>query len=199
VEKSAALAAMRDVLDWIVRQRPFPLFVSEYIDVVRDFEDMRIAQVDEDTWRVRNSGYCRTVRFDTWDRHVDLGRSRGVIGYDRASAQQALYVHLDESHDHTLVLTDQPGRRPYLRRAASAVDELRLAQDRVSLVTARHRHQAPDARQPAPESDYRFVASSDDGLELRGSVRTDAEGTLSWIGAINGTRVEVALRAGGRR
>jgi hypothetical protein len=194
VEKSAALQAMGEVMEWVVRQRPAPLFVSEYIDVVRDFEDLRMARVEagsDEAWRVRNSGYCRTVRFDVWDRHLDLSRSRGVVGYERQPAQRALYVHLDESHDHTVVLSKEPGRLPYLRHASGYVDELRSSRDRVRLITRGIGQKHLTLANLAPRSVYRFSAANEDGQSRSGRVRTDDEGSLSWSAAINGRRVEV--------
>jgi polysaccharide biosynthesis protein PelA len=197
VEKGAALQAMTEVMEWVLRQRPAPLFVSEYIDVVRDFEDLRVSRVEagsDEAWRVRNSGYCRTVRFDVWDRHLDLGRSRGVLGYERQPEQRALYVHLDGGHDHTVMLSEEPERRPYLRRATGYVDELHASQAEVSLITRGIGQKHLTLANLAPRTTYRFEAANEEGQALSGRVRTDDEGTLSWSAAINGGRIEVRFQ-----
>jgi hypothetical protein len=202
VEKVPALAAMKDVLDFVIRQEPAPLWVSQYIDVVRDFEDMRLARLDpgsDDAWRILNSGYCRTVRFDLWDRHVDLTRSRGVIGYRRLEAQRALYVHLDESHDHTVVLTPAPapGRRPFVRRASSYVDRLEATADSVSFVTRGYGRKHLWLANMVPRATYVVQATNEAGERSEVTVASDAQGTLEWHGDVNGAEIKVRIQREG--
>ncbi len=196
VEKPAALAAMRDIMDWVLRQQPAPLFVSEYIDVVRDFEDLRVARVEagsDEAWRVRNSGYCRTVRFDRFDRHVDLERSRGVIGYRLLPAQQALFVHLDDSHDHTIVLSPKLPAQPHIRRATSYVDQLQLGQDRVTFVTRGIGRKYITVANLRPDARYRVEAVNEDGKRDVEVLWTYGNGSLEWDADLNGREIKVTI------
>lgn len=201
VEKPPSLAAMHDVMRSVLDRRPAPLFVSEYIDVVRDFETMRLGRIDpvsDEGWRVLNSGYARTIRFDRWDRHLDLERSRGVIGYRRAPEQKALYIHLDESHDHTVVLTATPPTRPYLSYATSYLERVVIGADRISLRTRGiGRKHLAFANLP-PGTRYRISASNEAGASDRATRTSFASGVLEWSSELNGEQIEVTIeREGG--
>jgi hypothetical protein len=200
VEKPPALAAMHDVMRSVLDRRPAPLFVSEYIDVVRDFETMRLGRLDpasDEGWRVLNSGYARTIRFDRWDRHVDLERSRGVIGYRRAPEQKALYVHLDESHDHTVVLSAIPPTRPYVSYATSYLERVVIGADRISLRTRGiGRKHLAFANLP-PGVRYRISARNEAGASDRAKRTSFTSGVLEWSSELNGEQIEVTIEREG--
>ena len=202
VEKPAALFAMHEIMKWVLRQETAPLWVSQYVDIVRDFEDMRVARIDKRSWRVLNSGYCRTVRFDRDDLHVDLGRSKGVIGYRHLTAQRALYVHLDESHDHTIVLSPQPYRGgPFVSRHTHYLEGLTLSRERVNLTMRGIGRKYLTLANMAPNSTFRVTAvvkrdlPGGSGAQSRLSwvARSDARGTLDWRGDVNGDEIELAM------
>jgi hypothetical protein len=208
VEKPAALAAMHDINKWVLKQEPAPLWVSQYVDIVRDFEDMRVAAVgkpEDETWRVLNSGYCRTIRFDRFDRHVDLERSRGVLGYRRLPRQRALYVHLDDSHDHTIALAPVMTKgRPFLIRHSGYVRDVKLTRESVSLVTRGYGRKYFSFANMRPKT--RFVATATNKnprLEKKGETQkvsstifSDRTGTLHWHADINGEDIKVSIRRG---
>ncbi len=201
VEKPPALAAMHDIMRWVIAQHPAALFVSEYIDVVRDFETMRVARLDptsDEGWRVLNSGYARSVRFDRWDRHVDLERSRGVLGYRRQPDQQALYVHLDDSHDHTIVLTTQPPARPHVTYASSYLDKVSLDPARVSFVTRGIGRKHLSLAGLPPGVRYRISARNERGQAERATRTTIGAGILEWSSELNGTKIEVTIEKEGK-
>ena len=201
VEKRSAMAAMHTVLDWVLRQRTAPLWVTQYLDVVRDFETMRIGRGGEDepeTWRVLNSGYCRTVRFDRVDRHVDLERSRGVLGYSRVPKLGAIYVHLDESHDHRIVLGATPPRRPYLLKSSAYLKQVKLNRRRVSLTMRGIGQKYLSLAGMSPARGYRVRAANGAGQQLSTRVTSSPHGTLHWQGKINGPVIRVEItREGG--
>lgn len=201
VEKPAALAAMHRIMRWVLQQEVAPLWVSQYIDVVRDFADIRIAPgAGPDSWRVLNSGYCRTVRFDGLERHVDLHRSRGVIGYRRLRPERALYVHLDASHDHTITLTDRPQRdTPYVLRHSAYLERVELARDRVVVTMRGIGRKHLTLANMAPSSRFAVSAADRGGARLTGHAVSDSNGTLDWRGDINGDAVELTLVRRGER
>jgi len=200
-QKPAALQATHRIMEWIVEQQTAPLWVSEYIDIVRDFEDMRVARVGteaEESWRVLNSGYCRTVRFDRFDRHVDLSRSKGVTGYRRLPAQRALYVHLDEGHDHTVVLAPAPYKAgPYVRRHSAYIDGLQLTRDTFSATMRGTGRKYLTLANMTPSSRFRARAVNEDGRQVSSLVLSDADGTLDWQGEINGRAIKVTIKKEG--
>ena len=76
----SALQGARRAYDWAMRNAVAPLFVSEYVDIVRDFYYGRVSQVDPRTWEIATDGRLNTVRFDGAPVHIDLEDSTGVIG-----------------------------------------------------------------------------------------------------------------------
>lgn len=240
VEKPAALKAMRDVLSWVERQRPAPLFVSEYIDIIRDFETLRIARVGAPAiaaappatpssgkppkdkassrkpprgkpptatpaktakatpaaplvWKIHNSGYLRTIRFDRADKHVDLDASKGVIGYRRDTRLGVLYVHLDASHEHTVALADAAYRKPHIALASTYIHDLKLRRDKASLRMQGYGTKWLTIARMAPSSDYSLLARNEKGKTIKAKVFTDGAGTFNWRGKINGERIEIEV------
>jgi hypothetical protein len=196
VENEPGLAAMKDVLRWVLRQEPAPLFASEYLDVMRDFQHLRLAAVEpgsDEAWRVLNSGYDRTIRFDRADRHVDMERSKGVIGYRRLPRQGALYVHLDESHDHTVVLSPTIGRAPFVLRVAAYADKVKLSPRRATMTLRGFGRKYVSLANMSPSSWYLVRARNEEGREVSGRVHSGSVGTLHWNGDINGNAIDLSI------
>jgi hypothetical protein len=111
VEQPGGEAALREVYDWVRRQETFPMFASEYVDWVRGFYSARWESVAGPeagrAWKVRDYGACRTVRFDGTREHVDLARSKNVLGY-RHFQDTTLYVHLEAGDEAVIALTPEP-------------------------------------------------------------------------------------------
>ena len=196
VERASALAAMHRIYKWVLSRQPVGLWASQYVDVVRDFEDMRIEHVGEGEgagWRVLNSGYCRTMRFDRKDRHVDMKRSKGVLGYRRMPKQGALYVHLDESHDHTIYLSPDVSREPYLQRASAYVRSFSATRDEVKFTARGIGRKYFTVANLAPGAGYAVRADNERGQRRRSSLRTNGRGMLDWQGDINGDTIKVTI------
>lgn len=121
-----ALTALEEVFDWVATQPVAPLFASEYVDIVRDASLARIVRSGSGAWTVKKGPSLRTVRFDELV-HVDVARSRGVVGYLQDAALRATYVHLDGSRESTVVLAAAPPAVPYLVRASHFVDDAALS------------------------------------------------------------------------
>ena len=132
---ATALAGLREVLDWSVAQALAPVFASEYVDIVRDAEWARIARASDGAWIVRKGPSLRTVRFDDPHLHVDVARSRGVLGYLQDESLHATYVHLDDSPVATIRLAATAPAAPYLESATHWVDGLSLGTRAIELTT----------------------------------------------------------------
>lgn len=130
----SALTALREVLDWATKQPLAPMYASEYVDVVRDAEWARIARAGARAWTIRKGPSLRTVRFDEAV-HVDVARSRGVLGYYFDPSVHATYVHLDGSAEALVQLAAAAPATPYLERASHAVDDAHLGDDAIELTT----------------------------------------------------------------
>ena len=93
-EKAAALAAIRHFLDMARSSEVIPVHASHYAAIADDFYATEIRKVEPMAWEILSRGALQTVRFDDAEGlALDLDRSRGVIGVQRANG--ALYVALD--------------------------------------------------------------------------------------------------------
>lgn len=117
-ERIAALRALREVYDWVLRQPVAPLYTSEYVAMVTGFRTARIGRVT-DGWRVWDHGALRTIRLDESAAEVDLARCHGVLGASRHAG--GFYVHLAGPEPATIVL----------RRSAAPALSLMSASHRV--------------------------------------------------------------------
>lgn len=201
-QKPSAMAAMRNILNWVLEQEPTPLWASEYIDIVRDFADMRIEKVQLPApnrkatlvaWRVLNSGYARTIRFDFNDRHLDLERSKGVLGYQILKKKNVTYVHLDDSHEHLIVLTPTPPKQPYLVRATSYVDAVTIGKKGIQLKLRGYGKKMLSWANMVPQTRYDISAKTPQGDTLKNTVSSDKNGRLKWSGDINGKEIHVTI------
>ncbi|WP_246968552.1 endo alpha-1,4 polygalactosaminidase [Alcanivorax sp. S6407] len=89
--KNASLQSLLDVYRWVGKQDLHPVFASEYVRKVLDFNDMVIAR-EGDRWLVRGGGELRTVRLPTALPLPDMTSSEGVAGYHEDKPGR--YLHL---------------------------------------------------------------------------------------------------------
>jgi len=104
-QEVASLNALRKVYRYALSREVTPMYLSEYAARVLDFRDTAILET-EGGFRIKNSGYIRTLRLSKDIGYPDLKRSRGVLGFREHT--DTLYVHLDGSGDNLLILTKKP-------------------------------------------------------------------------------------------
>ncbi|MCB9556588.1 MAG: hypothetical protein H6707_10825 [Deltaproteobacteria bacterium] len=192
-QKPGALAAMKKILNWVVSQQPAGLWVTEYIDIVRDFVAMQIAKGVDGRWVVRNSGFARTIRFDDPTLFVDMQHSEGVLGYRRLQRQSALYVHLDQSTDHVIALRKSYDGRPHLIRATGYVDKLSLSATSATLMLRAHGRKQLTFGAMLPNASFVVTAQPPEGPIHRSRVFTDAGGTLNWSATLPHRRLRIRI------
>ncbi|WP_413890147.1 bifunctional glycoside hydrolase 114/ polysaccharide deacetylase family protein [Candidatus Aalborgicola defluviihabitans] len=115
--KQAGLKALHKVYGWALAHPLYPVFTSEFILKVQDFDSVAIAR-DGAGWRVRSDGHLRTLRLPPALGTPDLLTSNGVAGY--RPGQEGLYVLLSGNHATLQVQdasTKASGQTPYLFEA----------------------------------------------------------------------------------
>ncbi len=107
-EKTAALAAIKYFLDMARSTPVIPVAASTYAAIADGFYSTEIRRLDIDTWEIGERGALQTVRFDDAEQlSLDLDRSRGVLGANRANG--SLYVALDPAAERAVVaLKERP-------------------------------------------------------------------------------------------
>ncbi|WP_421706325.1 bifunctional glycoside hydrolase 114/ polysaccharide deacetylase family protein [Alloalcanivorax xenomutans] len=89
--KKASLESLKTVYDWALRQPINPVFASDYVEKVLDFNHMVIARQGEG-WQVSGGGKLRTLRLPDGVALPDLASSQGVAGYQDGGTGP--YVHM---------------------------------------------------------------------------------------------------------
>ncbi|MCD6459651.1 hypothetical protein J7L67_03165, partial [bacterium] len=130
-ERISSVKALSEVYDYVIKNRYFPIYVSEYLKIAQDWFNTEIYELEKgEGYRVINQGVCRTVRFDECEKYVDLSKSKGVIGF--LHYQGSLYVHLDEAHTADIWLTGSQPEMPYLIKSNAKITNWRVAKDNIS-------------------------------------------------------------------
>jgi len=121
--KKEGLEALTLVLDHLLARAKAgeiaPVFTSDYCRIAADYFTTRIIRDGADGWSVSNEGNLRTLRIKR-PVHIDLDRSKGVIGYKQELGQT--YVHLDGTRRRKVVLSATAPRMLYLRQASMIID-----------------------------------------------------------------------------
>jgi hypothetical protein len=101
------------VISWSLSQDAIPVYASEYIRKVLDFQRLTLARRLDGCWQLRGDGALTTLRIDPEQGSVDTARSRGVIAVHDLT--QGRYVSLDKSGRAVLCL--RQARTPHLAAA----------------------------------------------------------------------------------
>lgn len=112
--KTASLNALHRIYAWVAGQDLHPVFASDYIRKVQDFNSMVIARTPTG-YRVRGGGNLRTLRIpEGLQGVVDWEASAGVAGSH--PAPEGTYLHLTGGSAE-LVAPASAATRPYLAEA----------------------------------------------------------------------------------
>jgi hypothetical protein len=116
--KIASWKTLDDVYRTVLDQKPLPIFPSEYVKNVLDFNRTVVAQRGN-RWLVRNDGELRQLRIAIADGYPDLSVSSGVMGFSDHNDQR--YIHLAPGGEAVVALCKTPPTRPWLVSAAARV------------------------------------------------------------------------------
>ncbi len=115
VSKTASLASMHRIYAWVEKQPLHPVFASDYIRKVLDFNSMVLARTPEG-FRVRGQGQLRTLRVSApaAGQHPDWAASPGLAGI--AAAPEGQYLALSAG-SADIVLAQSKSPLPWLAEA----------------------------------------------------------------------------------
>ena len=117
--KLASLNALKEVYEWVIKQKTSKLYTSQYIKKGRGFYRTAIAKI-KGGYEVCNSGFLRTVRFDK-KISINIKKSRGVAGFNFDN--NSTYVSLDGSGEYKIILAKKTSL-PYLIDSNGWVDKV---------------------------------------------------------------------------
>lgn len=113
-EKKQSLKALKEVIDWSLTQNIFPVFTSEYVDIVGSFKDFKFVEVTSNHFEIKN-GKIRTVRFPTTKFIPNYNLSKNIIGH--SVFQGNLYIYLGDNAKSILHLTDTVTPKFYIEES----------------------------------------------------------------------------------
>lgn len=95
--KIGSLKVLTQAFQWALAQDAAPVFASEYIRKVEDFQSVTLARRPDGCWQLRGAGHLTTLRLDgeLGAGAVDQKRSRGVTS--QRELPQGRYIGLDTS------------------------------------------------------------------------------------------------------
>lgn len=187
-ERELGIKGLKIAMDYVMSHNPAPMFVSNYVDIVKDMIVTRLATDAQGNLVIANAGPMRTIRFDDEKRQPDLAHSTGVLGFLRTGNR--LYVHLDDSKLHRLALSTTAANRLYLERASHYVNQWKATPNAISFVM----------KGTGPGS-FTLAGMDKNGtykINVAGvgekSVRTDSDGKLNWEGFLPNYEGTYAVR-----
>lgn len=108
--KLASLKSLQRIYDWAMKQPLNPVYASEYIQSVHDFNATSLSR-DGDAWQIRTGPALRTIRIDNAMGFPDLQRSRNIAGFKQQG--NVRYIHLT-GPEASLRLSQHAPTTPYL-------------------------------------------------------------------------------------
>ena len=132
--KNASLESLKKVYQWAQDQPLFPLFASQYVRKVLDFNQMAIAR-EGDRWLVRGGGELRTLRLPEGIGLPDMNGSEGIAGY--RVDKPGRYLHLQDGYASW---ESGNNSRPYLQQANARLTD--FTQTETGLIFSLHGYAA---------------------------------------------------------
>ena len=111
--KLASLHALEQVYAWASKQQTTPVFVSEYVPLVKEFRRISLARRLDGRLQYRGINRLRSLRLHKGG--IDLDHSRGVAGLRRL--HDGLYLHLSGPRPLIAPAAKEMASRPYLYQA----------------------------------------------------------------------------------
>jgi len=90
--KPASIKALRDVYDAAIAEANFPMYLSEFAELVQSYYSAGLSKDLDGNWIIHNTGPLRTLRIPQSLGYPDAQNNTGVSGYN--DANQDRYLHL---------------------------------------------------------------------------------------------------------
>lgn len=127
VSKTAGANSLHKIYQWALQQAVLPIYSSEYIKKVLDFNDLVIARSPEG-YRIRGNNQLKTLRL-TSPQFVDWQNSPQVLGFN--SHNQQRYVHL-ATNNLDLQLQADNSALPYIESANGQISQFQREKNGLS-------------------------------------------------------------------
>lgn len=113
--KTASLSALHKVYQWALSQPLFPVYASEYIARVNDFQRAVVSRTLDGEWRVRGMDALRTLRIPAG---LGTPAGEGVAGHVRQGDATYIHLYADEARFR---VADRPGPQPAIAESNARI------------------------------------------------------------------------------
>lgn len=131
--KTASLSALHKVYKWALSQPLIPVFASEYIARVNDFQRVVIARALDGTWLARGMDSLRTLRAPT---SLGSPTGAGVAGFAPHGDSTYVHLHADEAR---VAFAPGGARGPVLAEANARIASFERRENGFAFALAGHR------------------------------------------------------------
>lgn len=127
--KSGALLALHDVYQWVLATPHVSLFLSEFADRVKGFQQTAITKINEQRFAVSSLGALRTLRADKALGYPQPALSDGLAGYN--DTKQGRYLHLSKDRVE-IQFSNNKDTSPYLYSSNAKISYWRTKDKEIS-------------------------------------------------------------------
>jgi hypothetical protein len=127
--KLAGVNALHDVYGYAEEQETLPIYVSEMVTKVEDFQRVSVARRLDGNWELRGFGALRTIRFDKRLGWPNVADSTGVVGVQ--DLPQGRYVSLAGNGPVVLAVQNNKPTVPHLVSANATLQSWSRERDTV--------------------------------------------------------------------
>ena len=130
-ERVNALKALKQVYNKALNQDIFPIYTSRYPRILKGYYDVKITKTNTG-FKIQNHGQLRTIRFDDELRHVDMIKSKNILGY--IHFQGNLYIHLKDENDAHISLSSKSPDQVYLKKSSFDVFDFKNQNKKITFL-----------------------------------------------------------------
>ncbi|GAB4013001.1 MAG: hypothetical protein Fur0010_09410 [Bdellovibrio sp.] len=133
-EKESSLDSLRKIYDWVETQETNSIYTSQYINLVRDFENAKIERISENHFIVNTYGIIRTLRLPFSGKYPDYTKSKNVIGH--RVLNDSLYISLGSSKRSEIYLSFNLPSNLYIESCNGTIENIEINKDQVTIRNA---------------------------------------------------------------
>ncbi len=174
--KHESLNALYYIYDYIRNADVAAIFASQYCKIVEDYYKTQIS-ITQNRYKVENSGFLRTIRFNR-KVHVDVERSKGVVGYSFYNGQT--YVYLDGTDIRTIQLSEEQPNTPYIVQATQFIDHSSYENSQLTFTVRGFGNNLIKVGGLKPETVYHLTLSTLESFSVTISATANQEGIASF-------------------
>lgn len=118
VSKTAGANSLHKIYQWALKQPVLPIYSSEYIQKVLDFNDLAIARSPQG-YRIRGNNQLKTLRFNH-PQSIDFNHSPQLMGFNHHNQER--YLHL-ANNNLDINIQDTPSTLAYIESANGQISQ----------------------------------------------------------------------------